>query len=201
MSMKKGFLFSFLFLWFCSIFYLIANMHGFHLISFKNSETEKNIKLEPIQEQWGLVHILANMSGKASEEINSLLDNSISRVNRIVQDSNSNMAKLSVQGQKVLKEGITKSNHSIDIINKVVENMKRNSGLMNSIATASDEQSKGVNEITQAIQSINSSNQENISLINELKSLSEQMDYESKNLDKVVQNINETLIGSNKNAA
>ncbi|MAX65781.1 MAG: methyl-accepting chemotaxis protein [Bacteriovoracaceae bacterium] len=144
---------------------------------------------------------LANMSGKASEEINSLLDNSISRVNRIVQDSNSNMAKLSVQGQKVLKEGITKSNHSIDIINKVVENMKRNSGLMNSIATASDEQSKGVNEITQAIQSINSSNQENISLINELKSLSEQMDYESKNLDQVVQHINETLIGSNKNAA
>ncbi|MAX65782.1 MAG: hypothetical protein QF441_00305 [Bacteriovoracaceae bacterium] len=61
--MKKGFLFSFLFLWFCSIFYLIANMHGFHLISFKNSETEKNIKLEPIQEQWGLVHILAEGCG------------------------------------------------------------------------------------------------------------------------------------------
>ena len=136
---------------------------------------------------------LAAMSGTASEEINTLLENSINRVNTIVNSSKSNMEKISSQGAAVLNSGIEKSNRSISIINDVVTNMKKNSELMQSISTASDEQSKGVQEISDAIRAIDSSNHSNLALINELKQLSNDMSNESLKLEKIVESINKKL--------
>lgn len=143
---------------------------------------------------------LANVSGKASEEINSLLETSINHVNEIVRETSSSMEKLSREGQSVLNDGVNKSKDSISIINGVVENIRKNTELMKSIATASDEQSKGVREITDAIRVIDNSNHENINLINELKHLSDSMHSESEVLENVVGSINSRLLGK-KDAA
>jgi methyl-accepting chemotaxis protein len=140
---------------------------------------------------------LASVSGLASTEINALLESSITRVNKIVNDSSKNMESISTQGKSVISDGLKKSDESIEIINNVVTNIKRNSELMKSIATASDEQSRGVTEIADAIKTIDSNNHVNINKVNELIKLSAEMNEESEKLEEVVTNINSKLTGEN----
>ncbi len=132
---------------------------------------------------------LASVSGKASEEINSLLENSKNHVNEIVKHTKENMEKISTESKNVINLGIGKSSYSLEIINSVVDNIKRNTDLMKNISTASSEQSVGVQEITEAIRAIDRTNQENIQITDQLSHLSGEMDNESINLDKVVDQI------------
>lgn len=136
---------------------------------------------------------LANMSGSASEEINTLLESSISRVNKIVSESQRNMEKISKDGQIVLHKGVEKSNESLQILQDVVQNIRKNNDLMQNITTAAEEQSRGIQEITQAIRAIDGSNHENIGLVNQLQSLAESMGKESETLGDVVVSIEKKL--------
>lgn len=132
---------------------------------------------------------LAQMSGTASDEINSLLENSINRVNTIVDQSKKEMELISKTGTIVLDNGIQQSNDSLAVIDNVVSNINKNQELMDNISNASEEQSKGVKEISVAIKSINVSNQEKIKMVKQLNEITSTITEESNNLHAVVENI------------
>lgn len=136
---------------------------------------------------------LANLSGRASEEINSLIENSKQQVNKIVENTTSNIQTLTQQSDDVVKTGITNAQDSIAIIDDVVLNIEKNNKLMRDISTSSNEQSIGVQEITEALRSIDRTNSDNISMINQLKNLTEIMDNETIKLDEVFEEIHHKL--------
>lgn len=138
---------------------------------------------------------LASMSGNASEEINNLISTSIDHVNSIVNETQKSIISLSEKGEAVLNDGINKSNDSKKVIDNVVINLRQSTDLMKDIAMASTEQSKGVEEITKTIKTMDRDNHSNIVLISELQNLAQTIENESKNLDLTVRDIQKKLNG------
>ena len=142
---------------------------------------------------------LANLSGRASEEINTLIENSKQQVHKIVENTKSNIQTLTKQSEEVVSSGLNKAHDSISIIDTVVENIEKNNKLMGDISTSSNEQSLGVQEITEALRAIDRTNSDNIAMINQLKKLTSTMDHESIKLDEVFEEIHNKLENRKKN--
>lgn len=94
---------------------------------------------------------LAVMSGTAANEIKGLLEESISKVNRIVTNTKSEVEKLMSEGREKIQNGISRAeecSNSLDEINKNVASVET---LVSEVADASSEQSKGIEEVTKAM--------------------------------------------------
>jgi len=94
---------------------------------------------------------LAVMSGTAANEIKGLLEESISKVNRIVTNTKSEVEKLMSEGREKIQTGISRAeecSNSLDEINKNVSSVET---LVSEVADASSEQSKGIEEVTKAM--------------------------------------------------
>lgn len=95
---------------------------------------------------------LATMSGKASNEIKSLIDQSIKSVETIVQDTSSMIKDVVNQGAKTVDAGKLKAQECKNILDEFVINVQDVNTKITEISLACHEQSQGVSEITKAMQ-------------------------------------------------
>ena len=94
---------------------------------------------------------LAQMSGSAANEIRVLLDESITKVNTIVNSTKSQVDRMVLEGKEKIETGVDKAREcevALTEIDKMVMSVER---LVSEVATASAEQSVGIQEVNKAM--------------------------------------------------
>ena len=122
---------------------------------------------------------LAKMSGKAATDISIIVKESIN------------------EAESIAKENTQR----VEMGSKIVSETKRQSGVVvegaNKIFEASNEQAKGILEISNAVESINKSTQHAASIADTASSSSSELNKEAENLNRMVLQLNGFLRGNN----
>ncbi len=141
---------------------------------------------------------LAAMSGKAANEIGTLLENSTHKVQSIVQSSKEKMARVLDEANRNVDVGMNKSLECDEILNEVLKSFDMVNNSVKEIASSAKEQSAGVNEISMAVQEINSATQQNSKVASDSSSRAEELKLESDNLGVIVGEMESLVYGKAK---
>lgn len=129
---------------------------------------------------------LAAMSGNAAKEIGDLLDGSIQRVNSIVSETRSKVEKLISDGKQTVESGTRVAKQCGEVLEEIVTNVSSVSHMAGEIASASEEQSRGVSEITKAMGQLDQVTQQNASTSEEAASAAEELSGQAESLKETV---------------
>lgn len=94
---------------------------------------------------------LAQMSGKASTEISSILTDSIVKVNSVIEETNRNVQSLTKIGSEKVSDGMKVADRCGLVLDDIVINASIIKNMMNEISVASVEQAEGIRNITAAM--------------------------------------------------
>ncbi len=128
---------------------------------------------------------LAQMSGKAAQEISEMLSQSIDRVDRMITTSK----------QKV-EIGLAVGRRCGEVLDEIVEKVTEINEMANDIAGASDEQARGVAEINKAMTQMDQMTQQNASAAQQSASSSEQLSQQAESMRDSVSSLLQLLNGS-----
>ncbi|MCO4753198.1 MAG: cache domain-containing protein [Bacteriovoracaceae bacterium] len=142
---------------------------------------------------------LANMSGKASEEITSLLDRSISQVEEIVTDAKKMSDIIIKEGSTAIESGTKKASDCKEALDNILGNVVNVDEEVNQIAQACDEQSSGVGEITKAMRLLDQVTHQNTADANKASHAATMLKDQADELDSVVENVLTLVHGESKN--
>jgi methyl-accepting chemotaxis protein len=140
---------------------------------------------------------LAQMSGNAAQEISSMLDDSIKQVNQIVTTTKSSVEKLVAEGKETVDNGSRVAKECGDVLEEIVHNVANVSSMATDIASASQEQSRGVNEITKAMGQLDQMTQQNAAVSEECASSAEELSAQAEALKNAVGQLVVTINGAN----
>jgi methyl-accepting chemotaxis protein len=129
---------------------------------------------------------LARMSGVAAEEIATLLEESISKVNQIVHDTKTSVEKLISEGQETIENGARVARECGEVFEEVVQNVTSVSGMATEISSASQEQARGCEEITKAMSQLDHVTQQNAATSEEAASAAEELSAQAESLKGTV---------------
>ncbi|EQC43895.1 methyl-accepting chemotaxis protein [Bacteriovorax sp. Seq25_V] len=132
---------------------------------------------------------LANMSGKASDEIKQLLDESIKSVELIVSDTSSMVKNVIDQGKSTVEAGKAKAVQCKEVLDEIVKNVDEVNIKISEIASACREQSQGVNEITNAMRLLDDVTSQNNNAASIAARNAQELKAEANNLDQVVDQV------------
>lgn len=143
---------------------------------------------------------LAQMSGNAAKEISTLLDESIQKVNQIVQESKNSVERLIVESKETVEGGTEVARQCGEVLDEIVHNVSSVSTMAGEIASASQEQSRGVTEITKAMSQLDQMTQQNAATSEECASAAEELSAQAEALKNAVSQLVTTINGSNGQA-
>ncbi|AYF45757.1 MULTISPECIES: methyl-accepting chemotaxis protein [Halobacteriovorax] len=139
---------------------------------------------------------LASMSGKASDEIKVLIDESIKNVETIVSQTTNMVQDVINNSGKTVEAGRKKASECKDVLDKIVFNVQNVNGKITEIAHACSEQTQGVNEITNAIRLIDETTLQNNNSAQEASKEASNLKNQANNLDLVVKSVIELVSGN-----
>lgn len=129
---------------------------------------------------------LARMSGVASDEISVLLDDSIQKVQNIVNETKNNIEALVGKSKAKVDSGIEIAQQGADILSQIVTNVSTVRNVVSEIAVASDEQAHGISEIAKAISQLDLVTQQNSRATHQTSVASEQLRAQSEDLKELI---------------
>jgi methyl-accepting chemotaxis protein len=129
---------------------------------------------------------LAQMSGDASKEIYEMLEESIKSVVMLAEDQKNEMDHLTLENKKNIDNGIVVSKESESFLTELVEKMENLKSSVKQISLASEEQSKGVDEVTSTIAGVTEITHSNSSISTDSNRISMEL---NQNLDHFNQNV------------
>lgn len=132
---------------------------------------------------------LANMSGVAAREITELLTDSIGKVRDIVEESTSRVKSLFDQAVHKLEHGNQVARDCGLALENIVKNIDELTIRVDSIASASTEQSAGVAEIAKAIELLEHSTHVNIAETKNTSASSNHLGIQVKSLNESIYNL------------
>jgi len=143
---------------------------------------------------------LASMSGKAALEIAEMLDNSIKRVKDIVDNTQKKIENL-VSTSKGKVEAGTKTAHDCgDSLDEILQNVNSVNEMVRDIASASGEQSTGVQEVTKAMQELDQTTHQNTSVAQKTSSMSRKLESQATDLASAVSELI-GIVSGNQNSS
>ena len=104
---------------------------------------------------------LAQMSGNAAKEISDMLESSVTKVEEIVQETRARVESLIGTGKLKVESGVRVARQCSTVLDEIVQNVNRVSGLAQEISQAAREQSQGVVEINKAMGHLDAVTQQN----------------------------------------
>lgn len=138
---------------------------------------------------------LAAMSGNASKEISSLLERSLSHVDNIVKETKGKVETMMVETKKTVDRGVKMAEQCGEILNDIVQEAKKVSDMVSTIATASQEQSNGVEEISRAIAQLNQVTQTNATAAADCTGISDFLTTQVQQLQTSATSLNQIVKG------
>lgn len=130
---------------------------------------------------------LAQMSGNAAREISEMLEQSLDRVERMIQTSK----------QKV-EVGLNVGKRCGEVLDELVESVSDVNNMANEIASACQEQSRGITEINRAVTQMDQVTQQNASASQQSAAASEQLSHQAESLRLSVEELLRLLNGSDR---
>ncbi len=138
---------------------------------------------------------LAQMSGKAAQEISSILDESVSRVESIVKENQSSIETIMVKSKSKIDEGINVTGECTSALESIVQDVKVVSNMANEISSATAEQESGVSNISEAMNQLQDITNENSNIAYQTLKCSEQLDLETNFLKSVIETLEREVVG------
>lgn len=138
---------------------------------------------------------LAQMSGNAAKEISSMLEGSIQKVEQIVNDTRSRVDNLMKDSKAKVDAGTVTARRCGEVLDEIVKNVGDVSAMVAEIATASREQSQGVNEINKAMNQLDQVTQSNAAAAQQASTVAEQLRAQGSTMERVVSELISTVEG------
>lgn len=140
---------------------------------------------------------LAQMSGNAAKNISDLLQESINKVEKIVNDTRSRVEVLVEQGKEKLETGVNVANQCSNLLNEIVKNVNDVSELAKDISVASKEQSQGVGAINKSMSQLDVVTQKNATTGEEAAEAAQELSAQAEVLKGSVNDLLMTIHGKN----
>lgn len=140
---------------------------------------------------------LARMSGSAAREISEMLDQSIKRVNGIVEQTRVRVDQLVEVGKEKIVVGESTAERCRDSLAKITENAKSMSLMISEITHASKEQAQGIQEINKAISQLDQVTQQNSAVAQQSSTQADQLHSQAAELQSAVGSLVELINGKN----
>lgn len=138
---------------------------------------------------------LASMSGKAALEITGMLDSSTKRVIEIVDNTKSKVNGLIGTSTQKIEQGTQTAKECGDALDEVLKNVTNVNEMIKEIASAATEQSAGVEEISQAMQSLDETTHQNNAIASESRTMSTNLSAQANSLNDAVNELT-MLVGT-----
>lgn len=138
---------------------------------------------------------LANMSGRAAQEITALLDSSRERVQELSKEADATLDNLMSQSQKKLEEGTAIAQKCGVVLDQIVNSAMELSNITNSITQASKEQSLGVDEIARAVGELDKTLQSNHSETERTSDSASQLNDQARLILEATKNLEQLVSG------
>lgn len=132
---------------------------------------------------------LAQMSGNAAQEITAMLDESIKKVEGIVNETKLSVSGLIEEGKNKVEVGTRIAQQCGQVLEEIVISIETVSSMAQEISTASIEQSQGIGEITKAMNSLDQVTQQNSATSEEAASAAEELSAQADSLNSLVQEL------------
>ncbi|MEX0798054.1 MAG: methyl-accepting chemotaxis protein [Bacteriovoracaceae bacterium] len=129
---------------------------------------------------------LAQMSGKAATEISEMLDSSIQRVEASISESKEKINSIILVGKEKVDEGDKIARECGEVLDEIVLKSGEINEMVKSIASASEEQSDGIEQITTAMSQLDQVTQTNASTSEEAASAAEELSGQADQLKEAV---------------
>jgi len=138
---------------------------------------------------------LAQMSGNAAKEISSMLESSIQKVEGIVKLTNASVEKLAADSKAKVEVGNRVADECGTVLEDIVAKVSVVQQMSHSIATASNEQARGVSEINKAVTQLDQMTQQNAAVSEEAASAAEELSSQAESMQGIVQALIHTIKG------
>jgi len=143
---------------------------------------------------------LAKMSGEASKEISTLLEESVHKVNDIVSESKSKIENMMSVSKTKIKVGMDTAMKCNEALDTILNNVQEVDQMVHEISVASQEQATGVKEISSAISELEQVTLQNSSAAESAAAAAEQLRAQAEGLNQVVVDINGIIHGQGAQA-
>jgi methyl-accepting chemotaxis protein len=140
---------------------------------------------------------LAQMSGNAAKEISTMLDESIGKVESIVNETKSKVGQLVATGKGKVEVGSRVARQCEEVLEEIVDKISNVTLMANEISTACQEQAQGVQEITKAMNQLDQLTQSNAATSEEAASAAVELSSQAESLTNVVGILVTTIKGGN----
>lgn len=129
---------------------------------------------------------LAQMSGNASKEIETLISSSVNRVESIVRDSKESVSKLVATAKSKTDYGVVTAQKCNKVLDEVVDNVAKVKDLMKEISGAASEQAIGVENISTAMNELDQVTHTNTTIATQTSGSSTTLAHQANNLNEIV---------------
>lgn len=138
---------------------------------------------------------LATMSGGAAQEITKILNESREKVKSVVYETQSKVSEKINDGYRTVSEGLIIANETVNLMKEINKEVTLVNSNIQEITVASDEQSKGAEQVAQAMLQIDQSTQMNASLSQKLFNNSKNLVIQTDELSKSISELKFVLEG------
>lgn len=132
---------------------------------------------------------LAQMSGNAAKEISGLLDESVRKVETIVNTSKAEVDKLMIMNKQKVDSGSKTAHECASALDEIIQNVSSVDTMVGEIAAASKEQSLGIKEISKAVGQMEQVIQQNTAVAQSSTSSSEKLRSQAEELQSIVNDL------------
>lgn len=141
---------------------------------------------------------LANSSGDASKDINKLLNDSQHKVEQLVSQSKDKLSRSFDQGEKMVVQCVDISKECGEILSRIVDHSKKMNDVVNQIAGHIKEESVGIDNIAEAVISLESSTIENTKVSKFGEQTAKNLLEQSSRFSDIVVCLEEEIYGAKK---
>lgn len=142
---------------------------------------------------------LAQMSGNAAKEISIMLQGSVQKVESIVKKSTARMKDLVESGKEKVTLGLETAKLCDHTFQKIVTKTAQVKDLMVEISMATQEQFKGVDEVSRAIRELDTATKQNSVVSKQSSNSSNQLQKQADTLSAVVIQLSNAVEGRDPN--
>ena len=138
---------------------------------------------------------LAQMSGRSAGEISAIVEESIRKVDLIVTENKSNVERFVLNAKNKVQRSQAVASRCGSMFDQIVNNTTKVNGLIGEIARASSEQSKGIEEITNAMGQIDLATNENSTVTNQVAKAAKDLSGKADTLQEMSTELYQTVHG------
>lgn len=143
---------------------------------------------------------LAQMSGNAANEIKGLLEDSIVKVNEIVNSTKTQVERLVTDGKQKIETGVDRAKDCDVALSEITDNVSKVEALVSEVSLASNEQSQGIGEVNKAMGQIDEVTNQNSVASQKVADNASQVMNLSHSVKETSDKLTELLFGSKEHA-